>query len=184
MQFSNDWATKIKPVGSISSRLKTHFAETSSWLDSQDISHFRGTSLLIIPFKRLRHWPEPVESVCTLLPIGFRHILILSSYLRRGFTNGLFPSDFLTIPLFISFVFFMYAKDPHLLLSFIKSPKYFTENKIFKVIIMPCSRSFCHACKPHYCRKLNLFSPLLSETIYHTHSPKFVLNKSSLLWQI
>jgi len=118
-----------------------------------------ATSLLIIPFKRLRHRPEPVESVCTSSPICFRCILILSSYVRRGFTNGLLPSDFLTIVLYISFAFFIHATAPHLLLVFIERSKHLIKKKFW-------ISSLCHF--------LHLSVKLASRTVVE-HKTYFLL---------
>jgi hypothetical protein len=60
---------------------------------------FYGTRRFITAFTSARHlslsWASPIQSI-TPHTTSWRSILTLSSHLRLGFPNGLFPSGFLT----------------------------------------------------------------------------------------
>jgi hypothetical protein len=66
---------------------------------SQEIPRIYGTRKFITVLKSARHlslsWARSIQSP-QLPPTSWRSILILSSHLRLGLPNGLFPSVFLT----------------------------------------------------------------------------------------
>jgi len=83
-------------------------------------SIFYGTRRFITAFTNARHlslsWARSIKSIPPH-PISWRSILILSSNLRLGLPNGLFPSGFPTKTLYTSFLSTIRATCPaHLIL--------------------------------------------------------------------
>ena len=73
--------------------------EANWFAASQEIPAFYGTRRFITALTSVRHlslsWSSPIQSIYPH-PTSWRSILILSTHLRLGLHNGLFPSGFPT----------------------------------------------------------------------------------------
>ena len=81
---------------------------------------FHGTRRFITALTSVRHlslsWASPIQSIYPH-PTSWRSILILSTHLRLGLPNGLFPSGFPTKTLYTTFSSAIRATCPtHLIL--------------------------------------------------------------------